>query len=249
MRSLSMVVVFGLINSACSLPGASAEAGYALLSLSGDVGLSDTGGGSFVDQDVSSLGLGGDEGSPYARAQLDLGMPVLALKGFTFEQEGSGTLEDPFGSINAGNVTSKLSLTNIQGSLAFEFALGPVSVAPGIAVDYLDVDFSVREQGSGLTETIDWQAPIPMAFLRAEADLWLLQGVGEVGYIQVPEIQGIEGTFWDLDLTVSYRPTPLVHLFTGYRHVHIDANGESGGQNFDTNLDLAGWVFGGGFSF
>lgn len=248
MRSLSMVVMFGLISSACSLPGASAEAGYAMLSLSGDVGLSDTGGGAFVDQDVSSLGLGGKEGSPYARAQLDLGMPVLAVKGFTFEQEGSGELTDPFGSITSGDVTSKLSLTNIQGSVAFEFGLGPISLAPGIAVEYIDVDFSVESSGQP-TQTIDWQAPIPMGFLRAEADLWLLQGVAEVGYIQVPEIQGIEGTFWDLDLTVSYRPTPLLHLFTGYRHVHVDANGESDGQNFDTNLDLSGWVIGGGFSF
>lgn len=248
MRSLSMVVMFALISSACSLPGASAEAGYALLSLSGDIGLSDTGGGSFVDQDISEFGLGGDQGSPYARAQFDLGMPVLAVKGFVFEQEGSGTLVDPFGSIDPGTVTSKMTLTNIQGSLAFEFGLGPISLAPGIAVEYIDLDFSAQPL-SLPAETIDWQVPIPMGFLRAEADLWLLQGAAELGYIQIPEIQGVEGTFWDLDVTVSYRPTPLVHLFTGYRHVHVDANGESDGQNFDTNLDLAGWVIGGGFSF
>lgn len=88
-----------------------------------------------------------------------------------------------------------------------------------------------------------------MGYLRAEADVWMLHGMAEIGYIQIPEIQGVEGTFWDLDMTVAYRPTPALRLFAGYRHIHVDGSGVTDGRDFATDLDLAGWVFGGGIGF
>lgn len=157
MRSVSLVLMTALVTSGCSLPGLSGDVGYAMLSLSGDVGLSNAGGGVFAEQSVDDFGLGEEQGTPYARVELDMGMPVLSAKGFVFEEETTGELTVPFGSIGGGaTVDSKLSLTNIQGALAFEFALGPISLAPGIAVEYLDFDMTVSDAAGIASESVNW---------------------------------------------------------------------------------------------
>ena len=95
MRTIPLVIICALLSSGCFLPSAAVQAGYAQMSLSGSAALSQPSGslaGSF-DQDVeSALGLGDDQGNPYARAELDLGSPVLTVSALQFDQQGRGTL-------------------------------------------------------------------------------------------------------------------------------------------------------------
>ena len=113
------------------------------MAVSGDIGLSSGIGGlpASAHQDVdSAFGLGDSQGSPYGRAQLDLGVPVLTVSAFRFEEQGTGELSGSFGGIPAStSIESELSFTNIKASATFDIDLGPVKVAPGLAVDVFDL--------------------------------------------------------------------------------------------------------------
>src|SRR5206468_8641920 len=137
-------------------------------------------------------------GSPYVRVQLDLGTPVLTASAFKFEEHGQGHLNAQFGNIAAGtDVDSDIQFTNAKVSLAFDIPLGPLKIAPGIAADVFDLDMHVQDTGGSTTEDLEVIAPVPMAFVRAEGDLGIVSAVGELGYIKIPEIHDVKGTFWD----------------------------------------------------
>lgn len=230
-----------------------AQAGYTQMAVQGDIALSTTSGSlsGVIDQDFeSAFGLGDGSGSPYVRAQVDFGVPVLTVSAFTFRERGSGTLNSQFGNITSGtDVDSDLQFANVKASYAMQFDVGPVAVSPGIAVDLFDLRMRVSDTAGFASETIDVFAPVPMAFLRAEVDLSVVAAVAEVGYIDVPKIDDVKGTFWDAELFAEVRPLPLMHLFAGYRMLHVDGSGVVDAQDFATNLDISGWMIGGGIRF
>ncbi len=232
---------------------ASGQVGYTQMAIDGNIALATAGSGlsGTVDQGFdSAFGLGDERGSPYARLQLDAGVPVITVSGFAFEETGTGQLDSQFGVIVAGtNVISDLQFTNLKGSLAFQIDLGPVAVSPGIALDYFDLEMTVRDTGGLAQENIDVLAPVPMAFLRGEASLGVVAAVAEVGFIRVPKIREIEGTFWDAEAMLEVRPLPMLHFFAGYRFLHVDGEGTVDNQDFATDLDVSGWMIGGGVRF
>ena len=253
MRTFPLAFIFALPCSGCFLPSAAVQAGYSQMALSGNAALSQPSGslaGTSTQDVESALGLGGDQGNPYVRAELDIGSPVLTVSAMQFDEQGRGTLSTQYGNLAGGTtVDSDLTFTNLKASLAFEIGLGPVSVAPGIAVDVFDLDLLVGDTVGIATERIDIVAPVPLAFVRAEADLAIVGAVAELGYITVPDIGDVEGTFWDAELLVEVRPTPLLHLFAGYRHIHMDGEGSTDDREFAVDLDLSGWMIGGGVRF
>lgn len=242
-----------LVLPSCMSFGVSGHVGYAQMAVDGDIALSPTAGGftGTIQQDIESgLGLGDENGTPYIRAELDAGVPVLSVSYFSFDESGRGTLDATFGGITVGtDVQSELTFTNVKTALAFEFDVGPVSLAPGIAIDLFDIDLQVRDTGGFTTEDIDVTAPLPMLFLRGQVDLGVAAVIAELGVIDTPEIQDIEGTFWDAEVLVEVRPTAPVHLFAGYRLMNIDAEGTVDGQDFAADLQVSGWVIGGGIRF
>jgi hypothetical protein len=252
MRTTPLLIPLALCCTGCWIPSVAVQAGYTNLATSGSMALSTSGGslGAQPQRDIgSSLGLGDHRGNVYARAELDIGSPVVTASAFQFDEQGSGILDGSYGAIPAGTqVYSDLSITNLKGSLTFEIGLGPVSVAPGLALDVFDMDMVVQD-GIGNTEEVDVLAPIPMPVLRAEVDLGVIGAVGEVGYIDIPRIEDVEGRFWDAELLIEYRPAPLFFLFAGYRHISMDGRGETDGHEFGLDLELSGWMIGGGLSF
>ncbi|MGE3174624.1 MAG: hypothetical protein AB7O97_18475 [Planctomycetota bacterium] len=250
-RAPALLLALALGCASCFQLKMTAQGGYAKLGVDGDIALSNTTGGSIIDQDFeSAFGLGEDQGSPYLRLQLDLGVPVLTVSGVTFEERGRGTVNATFGNISAGTpVDSLLEFSNVKASYAFQIDLGPVAVAPGIAVDLFDLKMNVRDTFGIAEEDIDVLAPIPMAFVRGEVDLAWVAAVAELGYMKVPEIDGIEGQFFDAELLAEVRPTPLVHLFAGYRLMHLDGEGTVDDEDFAADFNISGWVIGGGVRF
>jgi len=238
--------------ASCYQLQATAQAGYTQMAIDGDIALSTTGGAASVNQSVdSAFGIGDPQGSPYVRAQADFGTPVLTVSAFTFDEQGSGTLNAQFGNITAGtDVNSDITFTNAKVSLAFDIPLGPIKIAPGIAADIFDLDMHVRDTTGTFAEDLTVLAPVPMAFVRGEADLLGWAGVvAELGYVQVPTIKDVKGTFWDAEVMLELRPTSLLHLFAGYRLIGIDAEGTVDGQDFATDLRISGWTIGGGIRF
>ena len=241
-----------LVCASCTQLQTTAQAGYTSMAISGDIALAPGAGGPTIHQDVdSALGLGDAVGSPYARVQFDFGVPVLTASAFTFEEQGRGTLNAQFGNITAGTaVASDLRFTNVKASLAFDvIPLGVVKIAPGLAVDGFDLRMHVQDLAATVTEDLTVQAPLPMGFVRAEADLGLVGAVGEFGYSRLPKIEDAKGTFWDAELLVELHTGSSLHLFAGYRAIGLDAEGTTDGQDFAADLRVTGWTIGGGFRF
>jgi hypothetical protein len=234
---------------ACAPLHVAAQAGYAQMSLDGDIGYT-SGSGVVVDQDVqSAFGLGDDQGTPYGRAEFDFGVPRLVASGFLFDDEGSGTLQADFGDIPGGvPVNSDFELSNLSGALAFDIGIGPVTISPGIAVDYFDLRMEVTDAFSIQRETVELSGPVPMGFLRGQVEFWKFAAIVEGGYVTA-ELDDVDATLVDLEAMLEFRPTDLFNLFVGYRELAIDGDGNVDGDDFDVDITLGGFFFGGGVRF
>lgn len=254
MRMANRLGLLGLLaTAACHQVKPTAQVGVAQLSVSGTAALAPPGGslGSTSGQDVeSAFGLGDAVTSPWARLQLDFGTPVFSVSGFAFEQSGTGFLSSQFGNLIAGTaVDTDISLQNFKAALAFELPLGQLSLSPGLAVSVLDLQMEIRDQVGLSSEKIDVLAPIPVVFLRGEFDMGFLDAVAEIGYLEVPKIKDIEGTFVDAEFMLQAEISRTFHVFAGYRLLQIDGDGVYDDQEFATDLEVAGWMIGGGIRF
>jgi len=246
---VALVACSGLTS--CFQLEVSAQAGYAQMALDGDVGYVNGASSASIAQDIQSgFGLGDDQGVPYLRAQVDFGVPVLAASGFMFDEQGSGTLQADFGNnLTAGTqVFTDFTLNCAKVSYAFEIGLGPVSISPGLAVDFIDLSVKAQDSVGIFTEDVQLTAPIPMGFVRGQLDLGVVAAVAEVGYMQV-DIKDVTAKMLDLEAMVQYRPIDWVDLFVGYRSLQIEANGLIDGDQVDLDIGLSGFLIGGGVRF
>ena len=232
-----------------SLPSASVQLGYVATELGGDISL-DSGGGSNEQGVSSAFGLGDTQGSPYLRGQVRAGGPVFTGSVLYVQDSGDGQIDGGFGSLDPNaNVRSDFNMGLAKVSAAYEIALGPVSVAPGLMVDVWAFDFAAESTVAGISEEIDELLVIPMPFVRAEAGLGDFAAVGELGYVEIDGIGDTDGAFLDAEVMLEYYPVPFTSVFVGYRHVEIDGDGSSGDDAFSADLDLRGWMIGGGIRF
>lgn len=235
--------------------GASAHVGYMQVAVSGDLALTTGAGGvsSMAQQDIeSAFGLGDDQGAPYVRAEAGAGVVTFAGSGFLFSDSGTGTLNEDFGGIPASTgVESSLDFANAKLSATFDLGLdiGPVKISPGLAVDLCDVQFSARELTLGTTESFDELLFVPLLFLRTAVELDRFRGVVEVGYLQTPEVDGGKSTVLDLELLAELQLVGDLSAFVGYRLIDLAGYGDSGGDSFDVDLQVSGWMIGGALRF
>jgi hypothetical protein len=87
-----------------------------------------------------------------------------------------------------------------------------------------------------------------MAFLRAELDLDWVGLVAEVGYISI-DVDDVDATLLDLEGLIEFRPANWVNLFAGYRMIDLDVQGIDDNERYDVDLQLGGFLVGGGFRF
>ncbi|MBL8722828.1 MAG: hypothetical protein JNK49_02220 [Planctomycetes bacterium] len=246
------------LSGCFSVPQLEADVGYAPLRLSGNFGYQENptdgprdGAPVSIRQDVeSAFGLGDRQGSPYGRLALDLGSPVLSVSGFQFQDSGDGVLQADFGSgLAAGTpVYSELELVNVKAALAFDIALGPVALSPGLAVDYLGLDLAVEDVLGVRREQLDFQAPLPLPFLRGAVDLGLAKFTAELGYLEL-DISDVRAKVLDAEALLHVRPWRLLDLFVGYRYLQFAGRGEIDGKRADFDLNLGGFLVGGGIVF
>lgn len=251
MRLLSLCVAAPLlVLPSCYSFEVTGQAAYAQLALDGDIGYRSGTSGAAIGQDIeSAFGLGDDQGVPYARVMVDTGVPVLAVSAFQFDESGTGVLNANFGDLSAGlAVNTDFEMTNAKASYAFQIDLGPVAIAPGIAVDYFDLSIDVQDVFGAQREQVDLAGPVPMLFVRGEVDLGIVAAVAEGGYMEI-DIDDVTASLLDLEALLEVRPTDLLHLFVGYRYLNLQADGEIDGDTFDTDFTLSGFLIGGGVRF
>lgn len=252
---IQLLVACGALSllPSCFSLGAQAQAGYGQMAVSGDLGYVSGSTSANVRQDVeSAFGLGDDQGAPYVRAMVDFGVPQLSVSAFQFSDSGDGTLTTNFGDsptlISGAPVHSELDMMNVKAAYAFEIGLGPVSISPGLGVDYFDLDVKVRDLIGIASEQVELQAPIPIGFVRATLDLGPLDLLAEVGYSAV-DVDDVSGSFLDLDAMLSYEVVGMMDLWAGYRSMNIQVDGLVDGDTVDTDLTISGFFVGGGLRF
>lgn len=237
----------------CSFVGATAQVGFASMSFQGDAALASATGGvpssSFQDVD-EELGVGSMAVGPFLRGQVDLGSLVATGSTTVFEQDGGGTISSTWGPIAAGSqVRTSFEFHNTKLSLTYDIDLGLVKVSPGIGLDVIDFNLTATETTFGNQGQIDELLPLPMALVRAEGGIGIVDFVGEVGILSIPEIDGAEVDLLDIEALVEVSMLPTLHLFAGYRLLDIDGKGETSDTSFAIDGLIDGWVIGGGFRF
>ena len=238
--------------AACQSLGVEVDAGYTQVAVSGDIALADgtQGTGGAPQQDMeSAFGIGEQQGSPYLRASCRADHLSFAASGFMFEESGRGVLEANFGGLTAATpVTSDLEFACVKLSGTYDFDLGFMTLAPGLAMDVIDLEFRVRELTLGNGEEIDELVGVPMVFLRASGDVGVASLIGEIGYMEA-EVDSSGGSYLDAEVTLRVSPLRSVNFFGGYRFIDFDAEGDTGTDSFSVDLQVQGWVLGGGISF
>lgn len=244
--------VLGIAVLASCSTTLSVQAGYTQVEVGGSVALDTSGAGlgSAVEQGISpGFGLGDPQGSPFVRVAADLGGPQLTASLFHFAERGSGTLAANFGGLpQATEVSSHLDFTCGKVSAAYAFVLGPVTVAPGLAMDLFDFDFRASDQ-FGNSEVIDELFGVPLVMLRAGVDVGGASLIAEAGYIEAPSVGNSTSRFFDGEAIVSWSASSRVSFLAGYRYIDVDATGETDTETFAVDLQMRGWLIGGGFRF
>lgn len=235
---------------ACAPVQVATQAGYARLSVRGDLALAD-GVASTTEQSLrSAFGLGDARGAPFVRGQVDLGPLAVSASLMSLQESGAGVLSSDFGGLPAGTpVASDLDVAIGKLTGAFAIDLGPVTLSPGLQLDVFDLDFTARELVLGNREEIDELLALPLLFCRAEAELGGLRGSAEVGYLEIPSLDGNRGRFLDAEVALRWEVGSALDLVAGYRHLGIDAKGVSGEDTIVVDLVLSGWFVGGGLRF
>jgi hypothetical protein len=248
--SLLLLLLGSTLAGGCSV-GAHVAAGYTQVAVSGDLGLTTgTGGVSNVQDIEPAFGLGDDQGSPYVRAEADLGFARLTGSAFRFEESGEGVIDGAFGNIPSGTQTrSNLEFTNVKASLGFDFGLGPVSISPGLALDVFDMQFVARDPVSQATEEFDDVLFLPLLNLGAEVELFGIAAAAEIGYLKTPEIDNAETEVLDFEAMLRWDFGSNLGVFAGYRYIDLQGEGETGGDSVDVNFQVSGWTIGGMLRF
>ena len=254
---LSALVAF----AACSTPQFDITPRYGYLDVSGDIGVSSSGGGVSVsaDNDVSTLGFDADDGVPGLRADFKWGMPHLVINYQRSDNSGSGeadaNLSDGNGNvISAGTpVDSDLELGLLNGLLLFDLAPTDVlEVALGFGATAFDIDTAITEQ-SDPSNSISAKGTVPLPVLA-------LQVGGEIGRFELAGLlQGISGTYdgngatyADLDAYVRWRFYDRgagIGLVLGYRYFLIDAEYDDDDTDAEIDMSFYGPYIGLQFSF
>jgi hypothetical protein len=245
---LAICLVVSLAS--CSIPSVAVRAGAFTPRVSGEVALGDAGAAAPIDVD-SELGLGDRSVAPYVEAEFDGPLGRIAVSGFRHEADGRGAIAEGFGDIPGGTaVESSIDVQNLRAAWTFELLdLGPVTLAPGIGLDWFAIDTDVRSVTAiSVREQVRVEAPVPMVFLRAAVDFDVVRVDVLAGGLAV-DAADLDGTFVDLEGRLTLAPWDGVEFFVGYRRITVDATSVVDGEDFGTDVVLDGLNFGGALRF
>ncbi len=251
-RAVSLVAPCLLLASCGFVSGSELRAGYASLSLGGEIALDSSVGTGLTSIDLSDdLNVDDAAGTFVFGGGLDTSIGNVSVSGFLFSQDGRGTLSSDFGDIPAGtSVESSFDFDNLKAFWSFDVLdLEVFRLAPGVGVDLMRIDATVESVTAvSAFENIDVMAPVPMLFLEGEVDVGLVNAVVEAGWMSV-DLGDADGTFWDVEARVDVPLGDTFGVFAGYRYLSIDSSGDTDGQAFDADLTLDGWMLGGRLRF
>ncbi|MDA0373525.1 MAG: hypothetical protein O2865_07045 [Planctomycetota bacterium] len=250
MHTTLLSALLALTVSGCSTPGFAVRVGAFAPRVSGEVALGDGGSGAPIDVD-SELGLGERSTAPLLEAEVDGPFGCVSVSGFRNQADGRGAIGEGFGDIPAGTaVESSLDVANLRAAWTWDLVdLGPVTLAPGVGLDWFGIDTDVRSLTAiSVREQVKVEAPVPMLFVRAAVDFDVVRAEVLAGGLAV-DTGDLDGTFIDIDARLTVAPWETVEFFAGYRRIIVDATSVVDGEDFGTDVVLDGLHIGGALRF
>ena len=256
-RLLALAAV-STLTVGCTIPtadiDASVDVGLMFVSPNGKLSLDSVSGGSSLgtirNELEDSMDIGDSEVAPFARVMAGYEAHRIHVSAFGFSQDGGGILSNDFGDITAGtSINSDLTFWDLKAFYTYDLlGIGPLRIAPGAGINIISTDLDVRTPSGSAFETIETLSPVPMVFLQTELDLEVVSAVAEVGAMNI-DLDDADGTWWDIEAYVRVHPWTGFHLLAGYRFIDQDTQGTADGAPFDADLDVQGWIVGGGIVF
>lgn len=258
MRKLAAIAVTATVlftAGGCVGVGARAYVGFTQTEVEGDFALDSTSGGanlSSIKNDIEN-DFGITEASPSVWVKAEIEPPdfgVISVSGFTYSEEGTGTLSNNFGDVPAGsNVTTDLTFDNAKVAWTYDmFDLEFFHVSPGLAVDLFAIDTRVSSTSPSAFEDVDSLAFVPMLYVRTGVNAAIVALDVEAGWMSI-DLGDADGEYFDLEAMARLNIAPAVEIVAGYRWISIDGEGKAEGQRFAADLDMRGWYVGGGIAF
>lgn len=257
MKTILALVLFIPLYS-CLNSSVRVYAAYLDLSVNGDAALQDKAKLNDVNGIRSALDDDFDlsnSKTPYVRLDLEIDTWNLELSGFKYKDSARSTLTNDYGNIPANSaVETELRVSNVKLAVLMDIVdVGPLEISGGLALNYMDVDMDVDSRVPQFApnteyEESDFQAPVPMLYVRGVLDVGIVRGELSAAWIEA-DIADVEGMFLDIDAMLVITPIPALDFFAGYRYINIDVDGKLDGQAFNTHIQLTGWYLGAGISF
>jgi hypothetical protein len=245
-----------LFLGACgSVEDVRVHAAYLHTSLSGEVAVGPSGGGTTLTDSGNDLvdDLGIEESNPAPLLGASFSTPIgrFGASTFWFADEGSGTLAHDFGDIPRGTgVRSDFEFLNVKTYWVYDVVEERTfRIAPGVAVDFIDMKTEVRSTAAAQAfEQVEVFAPVPMLFLDGEARFGPFHVEAQGGGMRIDLTDGV-GTYWDFEGRVGFAPNERIDVFAGYRFLSMDSGGEASNRDANVDLQVQGWFVGGAFRF
>ena len=229
------------------------DAGAMFVQYHGSIALQDAGGSLALHEERNSLenqmGLGSAEGSPYLRLQWDHEAHRVRTHGFGIEAEGSGVLAGDYGGIPAGSaVTTSLRFFSVAASYSYALLQEP-SYRVGVGGQVGFESLSIAARSAGGRESVDTTVFVPMPFAEAEFSPIECLTIGANVGLMSADLGDGNGRYWDAEAMARLQATEDFDLIFGYRYLLMDVFGTATSRDFDADLDMRGWFFGGGVRF
>ncbi|MBX3463959.1 MAG: hypothetical protein KF830_12375 [Planctomycetes bacterium] len=196
----------------------------------------------------SNLGLGNTEVSPYVRIESDYERHRMRLHGFGIDASGSGTLAGAYGDLPAGTqVTTSLEFLGVGATWAWQLLREQhYRIAVGAALNYYSLDVAARSAGG--REAVETSVLVPMPYAEVEGYLGPLVAGANAGVMSADLGDG-KGRYLDIEAYLRWQATEQFDVLAGYRYVALDSYGRASSRDFDADVEIQGFFFGGGVKF
>lgn len=253
MRPTLLALLMPLV--ACAPSQVRGDIGGIMPQLRGTMALQNSAGslqlGNEMNNVDSNLGVGDSEPAPYLRLEADWGRHRVRASGFGFSSSGTGTLGGDFGDLPAGSaVSSSMQFFNISTAWSYDLLGMPgIRLGPGVQLGFYSLDVTVNAASPSGSEKVATDVLVPQPFLDGEIDIGTIIALQANAGLMSANLGDANGRYWDVEALVTCKPAPGFELIAGYRYILLNASGTATGRDFDANLDIRGFLLGGGIRF
>ncbi|MDO8348958.1 MAG: hypothetical protein Q7T30_01890 [Planctomycetota bacterium] len=246
-RWLSLVAL-----ASCTPQTLRVDVGALLATTNGKIALQNAGGSLVLADEMNDLddqlGLGDTEASPYVRLQWEHELHRVRAHGFGIDADGEGILAGDYGGIPAGSaVTTSMQLLAASAAYSYEvWGNEHFRLALGGELGVYSLDIAARS-GSG-REQVETDLVIPMPFAEVEVFFGPVTLGANLGAMAA-DLRDADGRYVDAEAFGRFQVTNEIDLIAGYRYLMMDAVGTATSRDFDADIDVRGFFFGGGIRF